>query len=73
MRVLHPRGGEPGDGAREAVASEILAGWHRIDAKVARRVIVIAHFTQSTFAVVQLAETKLVKWRLVFLIWGDRD
>ncbi|CAM9162872.1 unnamed protein product [Hapterophycus canaliculatus] len=31
VRVFHPRGGQPGDGARQAVASEIMAAWHRAD------------------------------------------
>ncbi|CBJ48663.1 hypothetical protein Esi_0046_0019 [Ectocarpus siliculosus] len=34
VKVLHPRGGEPGDGAREAVVTEIMSAWHRIDAQV---------------------------------------
>ncbi|CAM9270570.1 unnamed protein product [Ectocarpus fasciculatus] len=34
VKILHPRGGEPGDGAREAVVSEIMSGWHRIDTQV---------------------------------------
>ncbi|CAM9752939.1 unnamed protein product, partial [Scytosiphon promiscuus] len=31
LRVFHPRGGQPGDGAREAVVSEIMAAWRRVD------------------------------------------
>ncbi|CAM9549175.1 unnamed protein product, partial [Ectocarpus sp. 13 AM-2016] len=34
VKVLHPRGGEPGDGARESVVSEIMSAWHRIDTQV---------------------------------------
>eukprot|EP00752_Nemacystus_decipiens_P012720 g11270.t1 len=34
VKVLHPRGGEPGDGAREAVVSEIMRAWDMIDTKV---------------------------------------
>ncbi|CAB1113866.1 unnamed protein product [Ectocarpus sp. CCAP 1310/34] len=36
VKVLHPRGGEPWDGAREAVVTEIISAWHRIDTQVGR-------------------------------------
>lgn len=31
IRVLHPRGGGPGDGERDAVIAEIVSEWHRKD------------------------------------------
>ncbi|CAM9435508.1 unnamed protein product [Ectocarpus sp. 6 AP-2014] len=34
VKVLHPRGGEAGDAAREAVVTEIMSAWHRIDTQV---------------------------------------
>eukprot|EP00903_Cladosiphon_okamuranus_P007920 g7648.t1 len=37
VKVLHPRGGEPGDGAREAVVSEIMSAWDLVDTKVRER------------------------------------
>lgn len=42
VKILHPRGGEPGDGAREAVVSEIMSAWHRIDTQVGRVVDFLA-------------------------------
>ncbi|CAM9296384.1 unnamed protein product, partial [Laminaria digitata] len=33
LRVLHPRGGQPGDGERDAVAAETLAAWRRAETK----------------------------------------
>lgn len=71
VKVLHPRGGEPGDGAQEAVVSEIMRAWDMIDTKVSQRVACCC-YAGLFFGV----NPRPRLWQVVSCcqsVWGGRD